>query len=258
MHVGSGETNFNIIDNEIQRDVITGYPTIHSSSLKGAIKAFFNSKGEEDTSDFIAHVFGNKERAGIYKFFGAYLLSFPVRSNKGQFFRATCPAIIKGFLTFAEDLQITISETKDLEVLCKNLELEEGCAKIFEDIEGVKIEGIPAVHSGIEYGEIVKEVFGENVAVFTDEDFNDIMKKIPFIARNCLENGISQNLWYEEIIPRETRFYFAVLHDKEYKYGDKFEDTMLGDIVQIGANASIGYGYTRIKSLPQQVGENHE
>ncbi len=40
MHVGSGETNFNIVDNQVQRDSVTEFPTINSSSLKGALRDF--------------------------------------------------------------------------------------------------------------------------------------------------------------------------------------------------------------------------
>ena len=32
MHVGNGDVNYNIIDNEVERDPVTGYPTINSVS----------------------------------------------------------------------------------------------------------------------------------------------------------------------------------------------------------------------------------
>ena len=41
LHVGNGDVNFNIIDNEVERDDVTGLPTINSSGFKGALRAFF-------------------------------------------------------------------------------------------------------------------------------------------------------------------------------------------------------------------------
>jgi len=44
IHVGSGDINFDIIDNQVQKDAITGYPVIHSSSFKGALREHFRDK----------------------------------------------------------------------------------------------------------------------------------------------------------------------------------------------------------------------
>ena len=42
MHVGNGDVNYNIIDNEVEKDPVTGYPTINASGVKGALREFFN------------------------------------------------------------------------------------------------------------------------------------------------------------------------------------------------------------------------
>ena len=44
LHVGSGDLNYNIIDNEVERDAVTGYPIVHASGLKGALKEHFKKK----------------------------------------------------------------------------------------------------------------------------------------------------------------------------------------------------------------------
>jgi CRISPR-associated protein Cmr4 len=41
LHVGSGEINFDVIDNQVQRDAISNLPNINSSSLKGAFSENF-------------------------------------------------------------------------------------------------------------------------------------------------------------------------------------------------------------------------
>lgn len=258
MHVGSGDINFNIIDNEVQRDILTQYPTINSSSLKGAIREFFEEKAEEEVvyEDLIKKVFGDKEEgAGTYKFFSAMLLSMPVRSNKQQFFRGICPQIVKDFLSFTDSFLVEFKGRENLELILK-LNLEENTPLIFKEVDDVKIEGYKAeVYKNISIDKLkaLEKLFGENIAVFSDDNFKKIINELPVIARNKLKNGESKNLWYEEIIPRETRFYFGVLKGKEYN--KEFSKMLTENIIQIGANASIGYGYTKIGKI---VGEADE
>ena len=45
LHVGSGDINFDVIDNQVQRDSITNLPNINSSSLKGAFREHFSGDG---------------------------------------------------------------------------------------------------------------------------------------------------------------------------------------------------------------------
>ena len=47
MHVGNGDVNYNIIDNEVERDPVNHYPTIHSSGVKGALREYFEKKVEK-------------------------------------------------------------------------------------------------------------------------------------------------------------------------------------------------------------------
>jgi len=46
LHVGSGDINFNVIDNQVQRDSVTNLPNINSSSLKGAFREHFSKIDE--------------------------------------------------------------------------------------------------------------------------------------------------------------------------------------------------------------------
>ncbi len=72
-------------------------------------------------------------------------------------------------------------------------------------------------------------------------------EKLPIIARNSLEDGVSKNLWYEQIVPQQTSFYtFIELSDAD-KLG--FIEKLNGKVVQIGANATIGYGYCKFTLL---------
>ena len=95
----------------------------------------------------------------------------------------------------------------------------------------------------------------EKAFIMTDSDMKSI--NLPVLARNQLENGISQNLWYEEVVPHEAIFYTAVLSDGT-ESGDKALDDFdkyisENNLVQFGGNASIGYGLTQIERLNKEA-----
>ena len=276
LHVGSGDNNFGIIDNQVQRDVLTGRPTINSSSLKGSLREYFDP--ENKSSQFIRYVFGSppteknevedknqkekedkssKQEKGKFTFVSATLLSIPLRSNTKTFFRATSPEIIEEFISNLSSFDIKLEQEKLLQELANLKPNKE--VFIFEDIknetiiEDTKTQYIEKDLSSLE------EILGKDIAIVENSLLNDYCADLPIVARNHLENGESQNLWYEEIVPRESRFYFTVtkpknLDNKDSKnigtYETKFDDM---GMVQIGANATIGYGYTKINKVKKVV-----
>lgn len=250
MHVGRGDLTFNIVDNEVQRDVVTNLPMIFSSSLKGALREFFENNVSD--KDIISYIFGDEgiKTAGNYKFFSAHILSIPARSNKKPYFMATCKSVLKEFLNYIDFLDLK-QEYKDLEAKLLEfikIDVHKDNPVIFEKLDNVSIENYSAVYKEFKDIKYIETLLGENIALFDDEVFKEnIAKELPVVARNHLENGISKNLWYEEIVPRESRFFFAVLKDE--KYSEEFDSYITKNIIQIGANASIGYGYTKINKL---------
>lgn len=270
LHVGSGDINFDVIDNQVQRDAITKLPVIHSSSLKGAFRehfAEFEDKQNEDgsytrvrkkDSTMVKYIFGganNQEnaQAGAYSFFEAHLLTRPVRSNQKPYFNATSPSVLKNFLEQLEVFNIDFNE--ELKTKLKKLsELNPTKPLIFEDILNVILEDEKAEYKNFDTSKLVS-FLGENLALFNDKDFAKI--DLPVLARNVLENGVSQNLWYEEVVPKQTKFTFIIakptnIDPKDYDEKIKgFENrfTNEGALVQIGANKSIGYGYSKIAKV---------
>ena len=81
--------------------------------------------------------------------------------------------------------------------------------------------------------------------VMTAENFKQL--DLPVIARNNLENGISKNLWYEEVVPSDSRFTFMIIGPDELM--TKLNEVITETTVQIGANASVGYGFCKITLL---------
>jgi len=243
MHVGSGGANYGVIDNLVQRDSINDMPVIHSSSLKGALREFFKDKwGEKD--ERLNYIFGKdtsrnpdskgKDEIGHYKFFPADLLVLPVRSNKRPFYRATAPMLIDTINAKAK--AFTNKDIISGNYAVNQPTISEGTNVLLEDWRTVVNANFTPDTS-----------LGDNVARFDDETFKKLAKKLPVIARNQLDNGESKNLWYEEVVPRESRFVFFVAKDKEYS--TDFDHGLKDSIVQIGANASIGYGYVTITKI---------
>lgn len=244
MHVGSGGANYGVIDNLVQRDPVNNMPTINSSSLKGALREYFkNIWNENDVK--LNYIFGSdgssnrgnengKEGIGHYKFFNADLLVLPVRSNKKPFFRATAQMLVDTINTKAKAFGVTEltgnynKTSPTVKESLPNLRLEDWSASTDTNLN-------------------TDSNMGNDVAIFNDDTFKILAKKLPVIARNQLDNGTSKNLWYEEVVPRESRFIFFV--SRTDKYSDEFETALNNKIVQIGANASIGYGYCKITKL---------
>ena len=266
LHVGDESTsNYGIIDKSVQRDALTGLPCINSSSLKGALNEYFSVSANKK-SDFMIKVFGVDKKAhddrfkeekrntetqkGSYTFFDAQLLSIPVQSNNRLFYRATSIGVLEQFLDRINRFGITFQTfSKDnLEKLKELMKGEETSPVIFEkakpnvflgDFDKIRLQ---ETNADIK---VLEELLGTNIALFSDADFSELCdnNNLPIIARNKLDNGESKNLWYEQILPQETIFYSLFLSQGK----EKLE--LDNEIVQIGANATIGYGYCEFKNL---------
>lgn len=247
MHVGSGDANFDLVDKQIQRDVITNYPTIHSSSLKGALKEYCRYRhSQEHASSFLGHIFGDEEQSGKVRFIDAHLLGVPMRSNQEPYYVCTSPKIIAHFIETAKLFDIKIDDLDALEDFAnytgENAAIPQGNATI----ETIEAYG----NNTLDFSKLEKYV-GSPVAMVPNKKFDKLLKDLPVIARNQLNNGESKNLWYEEVLPRKSRLY-TVISDPNYihrdderlkKHFERFQNYLTDETtIQIGANASVGYG----------------
>lgn len=266
LHVGSGDQNYGIVDKLVQRDPLTQLPIIHASSLKGALKIYCESNAGF-VSDDIRNSFGGDEGyQGQDKYFSAHLFTIPVRSNIKPYFRATCPAILKEIIEFQTVFNI-ISEPTFIEELrqLSKLNFESGVQFIvFEE---------PGEHCIIEEyelsnGNFIKkeELLTDNLikilqynsldtkkqdfVLIRDDVFMEICENLPVVARNRLDKN--KNLWYEELVPRQAEFYFFYVGSDVNRKAilDKIADKSKKELpVQIGANASVGYGFCKIDKI---------
>lgn len=241
LHVGSGDVNYNIIDNEVEKDPVTGYPIIHASGVKGALRDDMKNRGEQ----FLNKVFGfagkgDTGNSGSHKFLDAYLISRPMRVCGSTKTASVSVVTIASVNQYLEKLSafgmnhygIDRIDAPDFGEYSFLTNAEENIS-----IEGEKTGKL----SGITLKQLFKlsDILGTTFAVV--KDFNDY--DLPVMARNYLEKGISKNLWYEEFVPHGSVFYFSVICH------DDVENLEFSNVVQFGGNASIGCGFTKITAL---------
>ncbi len=265
LHVGSGEGDFSVVDKMVQRDPITNLPTIHGSGIKGAMREAMEyqvelknkaeGKETENPDPGILSIFGadpkrkgGKTQQGQNNFFDAKLLALPVRSSQHFYYLATCPSILNNLV---EDLEIFDYNWAGLSTIksLAQINVQKGIPVYF----GVKQNQLrledwgKTEHNNTAISSIINQV-GNRLALLHDDDMSALSTALPVIARNYLVSGISENLWYEEVVPRESRFYFSISRHED----NDGVNTFLGEknnLLQIGANATVGYGLCQIQKM---------
>ncbi len=255
LQVCSGEENFGVVDNLIQRDAATGFPAINASSLKGALREYFNENLSEDK---IKVLFGSKPNeqnnpnVGALRFLDAHLLAMPVRTNRVPYLMATCPMLVRDYIQKCKllDLPITFDEAK-IDTILNSAQQSQPFVSC-DKYKGVYIEDLDkktAHTKGLnDLGKIIG-IGAQNLVLFHDDDFKKICDNnhLPIIARNCLERE-HKNLWYEQVLPRFTQMYFIILADDNSDLSE-FTTALSSQLLQIGANASVGYGFCQINQV---------
>ena len=229
---------------------------INSSSLKGAIRDHFKTVlGFDMDTRKMQTIFGHADKdnanAGEVKFLQAGLLALPVRSNTQMYFLATTPQILKNYM---ENHLILTKKEINLEIP----DIGDG-VYISTDDEGCFVEDYEADNSKREALKIISKVFfnSQPIALMNHQTFKTI--SLPIITRNKIakKEGEDNNLFYEEVIPRHTIFYSYIITPNESDIDDekveKIFESFIEDVnkenIQIGANASIGYGLCQFKEV---------
>jgi len=241
MHVGSGDVNYNIIDNEVEKDpVLCDVPVIHASGVKGALKEHCEARwGKTDTK--IIKIFGDKDNPGQYNFFSAGLIARPLRVSNGNrpYVLTTAVDILKHFTTVLAGVGIKKYNFPGIKEFNDN--------KFHVSVDAVKnVEGKEAETLAQAFPALTTLLGAEYAILDSLRNYD-----LPVLARNVLDDkGISQNIWYEEIVPHKSRFWFIVLAPDNDPCFQTFktEITQNGP-VQFGGNASIGYGFTAISEV---------
>jgi len=252
--VGSGDVSFGLVDSLIQKDPNTFLPVFHSSSVKGSLKEHMENNNLP--KDLIKTIFGEgKDNPGQVKFYDARLLTLPLRASKKVYYNCTSPSTIADYLEALETF-CSNTEVGELKKFVNGLNFDGKDFIVFNGEEGLEIEDYeePKVEviRDASKKELLKRYLGveaENTAIFRDKVFKDICESsLPVIARNKIgEVGTSENLFYEEVLPRRSRLWFML--GFEGVLDTQFEEKLTSDLIQFGANYSIGYGVTKISLI---------
>lgn len=262
MHVGSGDINYSIVDNEVMKDEILGSPIIPSSGVKGCISKFC-----EEKLDKVKHadIFGVEEKneleegkniktpskKGNVKFLNAELFAKPMRVTEGigAYAMVMSDALRDRFNMLMKELgqgnlNVTSCENTDAdddktEIVVENTDADDDNAEIVVENNSrfTKKDKLS----------ISSEKFHEKIYLSDSKSFNQV--DLPVTARNKLnENGTSENLWYEEYVPHESIFYLPIISEDEELL--KVLDKAINDqIIQFGKNASIGFGLCKVENI---------
>ena len=259
LHVGNGDINYNIIDNEVEKDVLTEQPIIYSSGMKGAFREYFTNELKSDDS-LIEQIFGSKptntseedkiKKPGELKFFDGYCLLLSMRNSKGN-----SPYSL---VTTKTNIEHLIERMNLLEMA---LEHKDKCdLSLLDDSSNYFIKKVLNKELEVEGNDIkqkcpdtnIKNIFEKligkdtaDIVIFSNEKMNDY--NLPVIARNVLEDKISKNLWYEEFVPYQSYFYTFVNGEEDLL--KKFNEQVVNKVIQFGANESIGYGLVKITEV---------
>lgn len=226
LHVGNeNTTSYGLIDLAVQRNATTGLPCINSSSLKGALNEFAAQEAKLESAELI-NIFGCDKVKENGK----------SRNSDTQ----------KGLYTFFDANILFLPKQSDSSLY----ELVTCDAVLKSFIKQVKL----ITNVDITKEELINRF---KITEVSDRDFVSLCSddNLPIIARNVLDNGESKNLWYEQVVPAETVFY-TIIDSK----GDATLANKIGDdaIVQIGANATIGYGYCKFTNLNEVNNEQEK
>lgn len=268
LHVGSGEANFEVVDNTVEKDPLLQEAVIHSTGVKGAMRAFAEEQINEKS--IIKYVFGEPgddssngtekaASAGKLKFLDAQLLYRPLRVC-GDSQHAFIPVARKDMID--RFLQLTKAfGCKPTECIIDQLpsSINFGQTDFLCSVQGAKVEAEPTGSLTLNNAQVtdtLKYLMGDAYALASSFD----NFPLPIIARNCLD-AKNPNLWYEEYVPHHSVFYTIVLNPYE---NDKKVNEVLetiapknGAIIQFGGNASVGYGFVKV-SRWEECGEEQQ
>jgi len=230
---------------------------------KGAVKGLFGEK--------------EKDFAGAIGFTDARLLLFPIKSMKGVFAWATCGKILK---QFEADMKLTdgkksfrieglesVSNQKAYLLNAKSaLKLHSNSNKVILEEYTFQVESTLSLK--VEEKDFLEWLF-ENVVkdekvkadviILPDDDFKDFVNlSTEVITRTKIDNNTGTvatgALFTEEYLPAESVMYSLVMAHDEFRADNplpadevmSFFNDNLPKIVQIGGNATLGKGLTKM------------
>jgi CRISPR-associated protein Cmr4 len=259
LHAGSGDS-LGIVDMPIQRERHTSFPKIEASSLKGALREFFENgfivtHTKRDHPDVIT-AFGaedGSDKAGSLGFTDARLLLFPIKSMRGVFAWVTCPRALK---QFAKDMALANKDFK-IEGIDPFPSINENSCYLLNSKSNLTLGNNKVVLEEYAFDANLKDdlkiggknlcdwladnLFAEHlywkekaqkdIVILSDNDFQDFVNlSTEVITRTRIDNETGTvatgALFTEEYLPTESVLYSLVLASPEFS---KEEDKKTAD-----------------------------
>jgi CRISPR-associated protein Cmr4 len=265
------------------RNAVEKYPNEKIGS--DMINIIFGADGQDNTPDSEK----NTITASAIAFSDARILFFPVRSVKGVFAYVTCPYALNRFVDDMNLTHLSLksnpidySELKSENCFTAekfSTEEKENASSVAFPSDKKNTVMLDEYAFDAEYNQAVSDLMNEivellpktsnskqlkkQVVVVSDDDFTDFVKNsTEVITRIKIDNttGIVKEgaLFNEEYLPSESILYSLIFVSDEHKADNiskKADDikanlnNALPEIIQIGANMTLGKGFTKCKII---------
>lgn len=255
------------------------YDKTNKTKRKDIHLAFGYDSETDDEKEVKEYFKENTQFSGALGFTDARILLFPVKSMKGVFAYITCPKVLEKFekdFNLCEGIKFTyeklhiptgycavnISDKDYIAIDGKTVILEEYAFEIKEDVNISPIVEKLVKLTG-------NQIISKKIVILSNNDFKDFVNlSTEVITRTKIDNATGTvkgtALFNEEYLPTESIMYSLALttpifgenkgsfNEKDGKKAAKlvmdfFKE--IPEVIQIGANATIGKGLVTIKTL---------
>lgn len=279
VHMGAGQA-IGVIDNPIQRERHTRYPSFAGSGIKGAVRHGFEALFNGAENGLLDRLFGpdagsSNLHAGAVSFGDAQLIALPVRSLKEGYVYATCPQALARTRRLLQLIGLsanwpTLLEVKEGECLIANPALLSGDKLHLEAFEYTAHVSEPfseplraiadnlsrrALPDGDSYA-FFRGKLAKDLVVLSDTDFAYFSENATLVETHVRINaktGTAEDggLFYTENLPPESLLVAPMLASKTRTGKEELPaETVLsqikgaldGKLLQIGGDATTGRG----------------
>jgi CRISPR-associated protein Cmr4 len=235
LHPGVGRTG-DLIDLPVQKDNL-GFPTLYSSSLKGALKSAFWLLPNVNR-ETVKNLFGSEPEEETFSsaiaILDAFIVAFPVRSLEGVYAFATSPLLLK---RLNELLKIT-GKTYDYVLDLSDYSVSKGACQVSQDakkmFEITPLNGKLVINEdlviecSIQHSDNIKKLedllgieHGRLILLSDDDVLNALEKSLVRVTRIAIDREkkvVKEGaLWTEEYVPWNTVFATLILYSRSKK-----------------------------------------
>jgi CRISPR-associated protein Cmr4 len=272
LHMGAGSA-VGIIDNPIQREAHTDWPSMAGSGIKGAIRHAL--KGQDGwENDRLTAIFGPEPGdrnlyAGAVSFTDAQIVCFPVRSLKRAYVYATCPTALAR-LKRLMNASWTVPVVGEQEALIAASELKQGNNLVLEalaftpnEVHKAEVEAIAGDLSTKALPDgFFADKLKQDLVILSDTDFTYFVKNSTLVEPHvCIDDktGTAKGtgLFYTENLPPETLLVSLAMASKVRDGKTQMDAGQViseigkalnnGKVWQFGGDATTGRGLVMLR-----------